>query len=182
MMQQTADALNDFTVRYCQYWQQNIGHAPASSELFGVPSPCVVENRDERVLWLPQTFSLPASLDAVERALDIQLQPDIVAFYTSQFAGDMTAQFEQHRLTLLQVWSEDDFKRLQENLIGHLVMQRRLKQSPTLFIATTEPDDTIISLCNLSGEVILEQPGSKKRQKLAENIETFLKVLQPFSG
>ncbi|WP_256853293.1 SecY-interacting protein [Pantoea sp. Fr+CA_20] len=181
MMQQTADALIDFTTRYCQHWQQDYGHVPASSDLYGVPSPCLLENRGERALWQPQPFSLPPSLDAVERALEIQLDPQITAFYTSQFAGDMRASYEQNRLTLLQVWSEEDFVRLQENLIGHLVMQRRLKQAPTLFIATTDSEENIISLCNISGNVILETPGQKKRATLASDIPSFLNNLQPLS-
>jgi len=179
MMQQTAAALRDFTTRYCQHWLQHAGHAPASSDLYGVPSPCKREDRDQRVVWQPQPFSLPPTLDAIERAIDIQLQPSITDFYTTQFAGDMQARFGENPLTLLQVWSEEDFLRLQENLIGHLVMQRRLKQSPTLFIATTDSEEEIISLCNLSGEVILEQPGRKQRVVLAESLEIFLKSLQP---
>ncbi|MXP59161.1 SecY-interacting protein [Pantoea sp. Taur] len=179
MMQQTADALREFTARYVQHWQQQAGHLPASSDLLGVPSPCIVSTLDDCVLWQPQPFTLPATLEAVEWALDIQLQSEISAFYTSQFAGDMTATFQQQPITLLQVWSESDFTRLQENLIGHLVMKRRLKQSPTLFIATTESEQDVIALCNLSGEVILEQPGSKKRQVLAASIQTFLNDLQP---
>lgn len=179
MMQQTAAALRDFTTRYCQHWLQQTGHAPASSDLYGVPSPCALEDRDQRVIWQPQPFSLPPTLDAIERAVDIQLQPPMTDFYTTQFAGDMQARFGENQLTLLQVWSEEDFLRLQENLIGHLVMQRRLKQSPTLFIATTDSEEEIISLSNLSGEVILEQPGRKQRVVLAENLEIFLKSLQP---
>lgn len=179
MMQQTAAALRDFTTRYCQHWLQQAGHGPSSSDLYGVPSPCALEDREQRVVWQPQPFSLPTTLDAIERAVDIQLQPPITAFYTTQFAGDMQARFGEHQLTLLQVWSEEDFLRLQENLIGHLVMQRRLRQSPTLFIATTDSEEEIISLSNLSGEVILEQPGRKQRVVLAESLEIFLKSLQP---
>lgn len=179
MMQQTAAALRDFTTRYCQHWLQQAGHAPASSDLYGVPSPCALEDRGQCVVWQPQPFSLPPTLDAVERAVDIQLQPPIAAFYTTQFAGDMQARYGENSLTLLQVWSEEDFLRLQENLIGHLVMQRRLKQSPTLFIATTDSEEEIISLSNLSGEVILERPGRKQRVILAESLEIFLKLLQP---
>ena len=182
MTQHTAAALHDFTTRYCQHWQQHTGHAPASSDLYGVPSPCALEDRDQRVLWQPQPFSLPPSLDAVGRAIDLQLQPSITAFYTTQFAGDMQARFQQRTLTLLQVWSEEDFLRLQENLIGHLLMQRRLRQSPTLFIATTDSEQEIVSLSNLNGEIVLEQPGRKQRQVLAENLEIFLKSLQPVSG
>mgnify|MGYP004710540081 FL=1 len=181
-MQQTADALRDFTARYVQHWQQQSGHLPASADLLGVPSPCIVATLDDRVLWQPQPFTLPATFEAVERALDIQLQPEISAIYTSQFAGDMMATFEQQPITLLQVWSESDFTSLQENLIGHLVMKRRLKQSPTLFIATTESEQDVIALCNLTGEVILEQPGSKNRRTLAADIQTFLNGLQPVSA
>lgn len=178
-MQQTSDALRQFTTRYCDAWQQRTGHAPASQALAGVPSPCIVATQADEIWWQPQPFTLPATLEAVECALDIQLQADITAFYTTQFAGDMAARFEQRELSLLQVWSEEDFLRLQENLIGHLVMKRRLKQTPTLFIAATESEQEIISLCNLSGEVILEQPGTKKREILADNIQIFLKHLQP---
>ncbi len=47
----------------------------------------------------------------------------------------MHAQFGDIKLTLLQT-REDDFRRVQENLIGHLVTQKRLKLP--LFIATLE--------------------------------------------
>lgn len=182
MAQQTTRALRDFTARYCQLWQQQQGHLPASEALLGVPSPCICETRGDTVLWQPEPFTLPAQLDAVERALDIQLQPAIAAFYTSQFAGDMAATWRGDALTLLQVWSEEDFLRLQENLIGHLVMKRRLKQTPTLFIATTDSEQSIISVCNLSGEVIREEPGTKKREVLSESVQTFLKELQPVTA
>ncbi|MEG9539212.1 SecY-interacting protein [Pantoea piersonii] len=160
-MQQTVDALREFTARYCDAWQQRTGHAPASQALYGVPSPCIIATQADEVWWQPQP-----------------LQQDIAAFYTAQFAGDMAARCGQRELSLLQVWSEEDFLRLQENLIGHLIMKRRLKQTPTLFIAATESEQEIISLCNLSGEVILEQPGTKKREVLSENIQNFLKSLQ----
>ncbi|MEZ3499618.1 SecY-interacting protein [Pantoea sp. KPR_PJ] len=181
-MQQTRDALHDFTTRYCDSWQRRTGHAPASQALAGVPSPCIVATQPDEVWWQPQPFTLPATLEAVERALDITLQEALTALYTTQFAGDMTARFEQQELTLLQVWSEEDFLRLQENLIGHLVMKRRLKQTPTLFIAATASEQEIISLCNLTGEIILEQPGTKSRTVLAENLEIFLTNLQPVTG
>lgn len=179
MMQQTAAALRDFTQRYCQHWLQQTGHAPASSDLYGVPSPCALEDRGQQVLWQPQPFMLPPTLEAIERAIDLQLQPSITAFYTTQLAGDMRATLGEQSLTLLQVWSEEDFLRLQENLIGHLVMQRRLRQSPTLFIATTDSEEEIVSVSNLTGEVVLEQPGRKQRTVVAESLEIFLKSLQP---
>ncbi|MGE9551554.1 SecY-interacting protein [Erwinia amylovora] len=174
MIEETSRALTEFTRQYCAAWQQNSGHAPASRELYGVPSPCVQHTGLDEVFWLPQPFTLAQNLEAVEGALDLRIQPSVVAWYTSQFAGDMAVRVNGQPCTLLQTWSEEDFVRLQENLIGHLVMKRRLKQTPTLFIATTDSGQEVISVCNLSGEVVLEQPGTQKRSVLAGDLATFL--------
>ena len=179
MIAETLAALTDFTQRYCALWQQQTGHAPASQELYGIPSPCIVSSMDGEIWWQPQPFTLPQNLEAVERALDIQLQPAVAAFFTAQFAGDMSGSFAGKNVSLVQVWSEDDFIRVQENLIGHLVMKRRLKHSPTSFIATTDSELDVISVCNLSGEVILEQLGTQKREVLAPSLQSFLNSLQP---
>ncbi|MDX5627990.1 MULTISPECIES: SecY-interacting protein [unclassified Brenneria] len=172
-------ALAAFTQRYVELWRQETGRPPASAALYGVPSPCITDTRDDEVYWLPQPFLPDAMLDGVERALDISLHPDVHAFYTSQYAGDMTAQFEAISCVLLQVWSEDDFTRMQENLIGHLLTQKRLKLPPTLFLATTDSEMTMISLCNVSGQVILEEFGTKKHQVLAPTLTDFLSRLRP---
>jgi len=174
MIDDTARALADFTQNYCDRWLSQCGHPPASSELYGLASPCVQQTVGEEVRWLPQPFTLAKNLENIERALELRLQPSVVAWYTTQFAGDMNTLVDNEPCTLLQVWSEDDFDRVQENLIGHLVMQRRLKQSPTLFIATTQSELEVISVCNLSGEVILEKLGTKSRRVLAATLEQFL--------
>lgn len=178
MSDETTRALLDFTQDYCTRWDSACGHPPASDDLYGVPSPCVQQSVNEQVFWLPQPFTLAKNLDGVKRALDMQLQPSVEAWYTAQFAGDMTATFNGEACTLLQTWSEEDFQRVQENLIGHLVMQRRLKVSPTLFIATTSSELDVIAVCNLTGHVILEQLGTKKRKVLADNIAKFIGGLQ----
>lgn len=125
------------------------------------------------------TFEGEENVNAVERAFDIMVQPALHAFYTTQFAGDMPAQFADEKLTLLQTWSQDDFRRVQENLIGHLVMQKRLKLPPTLFIATQENELEVISVCNLSGEVIKETLGTRNRTVLAATLAEFLTQLNP---
>ncbi|WP_230320734.1 SecY-interacting protein [Erwinia sorbitola] len=181
MIEETSQALRDFSQRYCDLWQQTYGHAPASAALHGIPSSCVLESHEDEIWWQPQPFTLAKNLDAVERALDISLQPSVTGFYTAQFAGDMAGTYQGKRVSLVQVWSEDDFVRVQENLIGHLVMKRRLKHSPTLFIATTDSELEVVSVCNLSGEVIIEQLGTQKREVIAPSVQNFLIQLQPLS-
>ncbi|HCB0610352.1 SecY-interacting protein [Klebsiella pneumoniae] len=171
MDHQTAEALRAFTQRYCAVWQQQRHSLPRSEELYGVPSPCVVDTQGEAVFWQPQPFSLAQNISAVERALDIVVQQPLHSYYTTQFAGET--------LTLLQTWSEEDFQRVQENLIGHLVVQKRLKLSPTLFIATLESELDVISVCNLSGEVVKETLGTAKRITLSPSLAGFLNHLEP---
>lgn len=172
-------ALEAFTERFCTMWREQAGGWPASEELYGVPSPCIVTTTGDDVRWQPQPFTLEANLSAVERAMEISLQPAAHQFYTTQFAGDMPALSGSLTLTLLQTWSEDDFQRVQENLIGHLVMQKRLKLPPTLFLATTQDEMEVVSLSNISGEVILEKIGTKKYTVLAPSLDIFLQELQP---
>ncbi|PCQ09173.1 SecY-interacting protein, partial [Klebsiella pneumoniae] len=54
MDHQTAEALRAFTQRYCAVWQQQRHSLPRSEELYGVPSPCVVDTQGEAVFWQPQ--------------------------------------------------------------------------------------------------------------------------------
>ncbi|WP_035340341.1 SecY-interacting protein [Dickeya sp. DW 0440] len=179
MEQQVVQALQDFTQRYVSLWQQETGHAPASEELYGVASPCAVTTQHDRVYWLPQPAAPLHGLEGVARALDIQLHPDAQAFFTTQYAGDMRGHIAGIDCTLLQVWSEADFVRMQENLIGHLLTQKRLKLSPTLFLATTDSEMMLISLCNLSGEVVLEELGTRQRRVLSGSLSDFLSTLSP---
>jgi SecY interacting protein Syd len=91
----------------------------------------------------------------------------------------MQARFSGETMTLLQAWSPDDFQRMQENLIGHLVVQKRLKLSPTLFIATLDSELDVISVCNVSGEVLKETLGTRKRTTLSASLASFLNQLEP---
>jgi len=176
---ETALALEAFTQRYCTAWREQRGSWPQSEELYGIPSPCIISSVDSYVTWQPKPFTLKQNVNSVEQAMDIVVQPAVHTFYTTQFAGDMSARLGEERLTLLQTWSEDDFLRVQENLIGHLVTQKRLKLSPTLFIATLDSELEVISLCNLSGEMIKETLGTRKRTVLAPGLAAFLDQLDP---
>ncbi|WLI78653.1 SecY-interacting protein [Kosakonia sp. H02] len=179
MENETAQALKAFTERYCDAWHTGRGTWPKSEDLYGVPSPCIISSTDEYVIWQPQPFTAQQNVNPIEQAMGIVIQPPLHTFYTTQFAGDMTARFGNLALTLLQTWSEEDFQRVQENLIGHLVTQKRLKLPPTLFIATLDSELDVISLCNLSGEVLQETLGTRKRTVLAPSLAEFLHQIEP---
>ncbi|MGK2889669.1 MAG: SecY-interacting protein Syd [Candidatus Malihini olakiniferum] len=93
--------------------------------------------------------------------------------------GDMAARFDDIDCLLLQSWSEDDFVRMQENLIGHLLTQQRFKLPPTLFLATIASEMALISLSNVSGEVWLETFVTPEHRVMAPSLLVFLQKLQP---
>lgn len=178
MESEVQQALQAFTTRYTDAFQLKHGVFPTSEALYGVPSPCIIATHENSVQWQPVAFQGEPRLRGVEKAFDIAIQDDVHAFYTLQFAGDMSARFDDIALMLLQAWSADDVVRMQENLIGHLMIQKRLKLPPTLFIASLDSELEVISVCNLTGEVILETLGTRKRTTLANSLTLFLNHLK----
>ncbi|MGF1708279.1 SecY-interacting protein [Enterovibrio baiacu] len=172
-------ALWSFSERFVSAWNDKHGSKPQSDAYLGLESPCIVQETDDVVIWQPIQRVEFADFSNVEAGIGISLHEDVTSFYAGLYCGDMTAQFEGLSLELIQVWSDEDLPRLQENMLGHLLMQKRLKQNPTVFIAATDDELDVISICNVTGEIIKERIGTKIRDVLAPNVETFLQRLSP---
>lgn len=173
-----AVALSQWLAQYQQRYQQTLHECPRYYS-HGEPSLCRQQDESEPVQWCHVARSESGSFDNVRQALGIELHSDIEAFYGSHWAGSLHFDAAWGVGELLQVWNEDDFIRLQQNLIGHLMMKRKLKQAPSWFIGVTETGDEMICVKDEDGSVWLEQPGKEPSTLLAPSISAFLQQIQP---
>ena len=161
-------------------WQQQKQSLPLQCFDADWISPCQVGDvQDGKIAWRPIQRQTPADLKNIEQALEIQLHPSITDFFGVAYAACVPCLFKSHPIELIQVWNEDDFKQLQENMIAHFMMQKRLKKPASMFIASCSDEMQIISLINATGQVQLETLGKGQEAILAENLADFLKDLQP---
>ena len=155
-------------------------------------SPCFEKNKNgsdgsiaktiqdgDEIAWLPYLRSEESSLSNLEEALGIGIPQDLQQLFCRYFSHDLNAKAEHGALTILQAWNEDDFDRLQKNLIAHVLMKRRLKQADTLFFAVTDEDDFILSILLSTGAVMLEKVGKEPHREIAPDLATFMRGLVP---
>ena len=145
------------------------------------PSSCYTQKKTEGelVAWAPVLREVPGDFKGIETGLEMKIHPDVVSFFGRYWSDNLNAETKQGKLQLLQAWNEDDFQRLQQNLVGHILMKRRLKQAESIFFALTDEDDFILSIDNLSGAVLLEQIGLVAKETLSPDLSSFIEQLQP---
>ncbi|MGY5452913.1 SecY-interacting protein [Agarivorans sp. MS3-6] len=141
-------------------------------------SPCIIgEPLSQVVSWHPVIRDIAGDFSGIEAALELQIHPSIKAFYGDYFSEILAVDFQDNTIELVQAWNDQDFDMLLENIIGHVLMQRRLKQAETVFIASTEDEMQVVSINNNSGEIVLEQLGKGVDRVLASTLEEFLAQL-----
>ena len=143
-------------------------------------SPCQQgEASNEKIYWQPTLIKKSLSFSNIESALELKINNDIVTYFSTLFSESLPALCSEGELSLLFAWNEDDFQRLQENIIGHVLMKRKLKQAITIFFAVTDEEDIILSVMNDTGEVWVEKVGCEPHKKLADSLPAFIKTLTP---
>lgn len=183
--------LLNFSNDYGQYHIEQFGHLPIVERDEEWLSPCELDLHDTtHHYWqgvamkneqVPKDTEEMLSFANVESALNIELHPDIKIYFTTMFSGDIEAKCDEGELSLLFAWNKEDFERLQENIIGHILMKQRLKQEETIFFAVTNEEDMIISLDNNTGEVWVERVGCKPHKKISDSLVEFIRQLTPSS-
>lgn len=180
MNQEVSDALDGFVHKLLQ--QAQIDKTPLFIEYDPQwPSACYLQqvNVGENVAWQPVRQTDDVDWTDFESALDFSLHPSIKDYFKCYWSDNLQAKHALGRLELIQVWNEADFERLQQNLIGHVLMKRRLKQKETLFFALTDQEDEILSIDNTTGEVVLEQVGLEPKKVIAANLASFILAIDP---
>jgi SecY interacting protein Syd len=164
------------------------------------PSPCIEEFNDDYdsliqdqvVNWQPvaraklteqstngHNSSEGINLSNLESGLELILPKQVHTLFCRYFSHDINASAPQGNLTLLQAWNEEDFDRLQKNLIAHVLMKRRLKQADTVFFALTDKEDMLLSILVDTGEVVLEVLGKEPHEVVSSDLTSFMQTLKP---
>jgi SecY interacting protein Syd len=175
----TQGALIALLQRVENSWMSENNSLPQQAFDINWRSTCEVGNENEGMINWKRMPRKGATLKNIEKALEISLHPSISDFFCCCFADTLPCLFEDHPIHLLQIWNEDDFKMLQENMIAHFLMQKRLDQPASMFIASCSDEMQIISVLNETGQVQLETLGKGQESILAESIAAFLDKLIP---
>lgn len=145
------------------------------------PSDAIIRDEPDRgvSIWQPTRQGESNTLNSLRQGLDLDVDPQLEAYFTRCWSDNLNASTYRGGLQLLFPWNQDDFVRLQENLIAHVMMKRRLRQRDTLFFAVTDEEDYVLSVLNETGEVVLERVGKEPQEVLAPNLNQFLQMLKP---
>lgn len=177
----TQMALFELFERQKQEWFSEMGTLPQQPFDSDWRSPCETgEQTNGHVKWQALPRDKNIHLENIESALEIKLHETIAPFFCSYYADIIPCYFEEHPIELIQVWNEDDFRLLQENMIAHFMMQKRLGQPASMFIASCTDEMQIISVSNETGQVQLENLGKGIERILAESLPEFINKLVPF--
>jgi len=177
---QLTQSLLLFSQNYLSEYQKRYQHLPLIEKDEQWPSPCLANDYDEKhQYWQPYNVDEQLTFDNVEEALELTIHDDFKTYFTTIFSDTLDASCHEGALSLLFAWSKDDFQRLQENVIGHILMKQKLKQPVTLFFALTDDDNMILTLNNESGEVWVEKVGKKAHKKVANSLADFVHSLLP---
>ena len=150
-------------------------------------SSCELDIRHEhhatQIGWRPTSQAIPVSFGGLANALEQPIHEDICAYYRHYWSGSLEAQTLDGHVSLIQLWNPEDFERLIQNLIGHSLAKQRRRESFSVFFATTEEDSELfLSIDNLTGKVLLEDPGKPVLRTVANSVAEFLDTLTPVAS
>ncbi|MDA1073987.1 MAG: SecY-interacting protein Syd, partial [Proteobacteria bacterium] len=134
----------------------------------------------ELIHWRPVARHGVDDFRGLEAALDIEVHPDIKAYFGGFWSAGLEACAPEGQVSLILLWNPEDADRLVENLIGHALAQRQAHAPFSVFFACTQPQSELfLSVRNDTGQVILEQPGRTPLRVVSETLAQFIDCLTP---
>lgn len=176
----TALALKSLFKRYMDLFLEHGENGPSIHYDSEWLSPCISgsKNQHNEVHWKPVEKEEQNLFVDIEKALDVSFHPSVIGFYGNFWSDGIWGTYEGKEIALIQVWNEDDLDMLRKNMLGHAFAKGKNRQSLTLFIGCTDGEE-IVSVNNETGEVIMEIPGKKPQQLLADSLADFLDKFIP---
>lgn len=184
MSTETKAALERLIGRYLESCRRSGASLPVQEYDPRWPSACQVGEPDASgmIRWKPQPRDRVADFSGLERALDVAIHADIKAFYGSYWGSPMELEAQEGGVTLIQIWNEEDFERLIENILGHALAKQRIGAALTIFIACTDEGELMLSVENDTGHVVLEEPGRPPIRQVAASLAELLERLDPVAS
>ncbi|TLU67586.1 SecY-interacting protein [Thalassotalea litorea] len=179
-MTATQTSLNRLLTTFIEQCQDKLGSLPSIEHDSQWPSKAEMDTVEEGKLtrWQPYKIEETLTFSNVETALEQALHPSIKEYFSFAYSENIDANSEDGELSLLFPWNFEDFERLQQNIIGHVLMKRRLRQPLSIFFAITDEEDINLVVDNADGSVWVEPVGLKGSKKLANSLAEFLDSLK----
>lgn len=176
-----ARALDDFVEHYAKSTGYlHCEHDPQWPSVCELGVPYRYVDGVDHIRWQAVRRAQAEDFAGVERALALDVHPDIKAYFGRYWAAGMHAAAPDGPVQLMFLWNDDDVRRLTENLLGHALAQQQSKSPFSVFFATTSEDsEYFLTVRNDTGEVQLELPGRKPVRTVAPNLAGFLESLAP---
>ncbi len=180
------EALDSFIEQYLRtYPRLEDIHDPRWRSPCEISEPYRDADGNDRIVWRPLKRIhpiTPSDFFGIERALELEIHPDLKTYYGRYWSGGLEAEAPQGHVSLLFLWNDEDVIRLTENLVGHALAKRRSRSTFSVFFACTEEDSELfLSVENESGQILLERPGYKPLRTVAGSLAEFLDSLVPAS-
>ncbi len=108
------NSLDNFFKRYLNIIEAQTNSLPVTEYDSDWPSICqqgepfLSEEMMHSIYWIPIIRNHNNDLSGLERALEIELHPDIKIFFTHYWSEQIDAIFQNGNLSLMFVWNEDD--------------------------------------------------------------------------
>ncbi|WP_108945995.1 SecY-interacting protein [Shewanella halifaxensis] len=173
-------ALDLFLSKYQQAYMDKLGEQPRYYPQ-GQTSDCVIAEAgaDGAVFWQAVVRQQSGEFTNVESALELTLSAEINSFFGKHFSAPVFFDSPWGAGELIQVWNQTDFEYLQQNIIGHLMMKKKLKQEATWFFGILDEEDKMLTVNNNDGSVWIEVAGEVQTVKLSDSLDEFISQLTP---